>query len=231
MIFMNKDNEILKYLEQAEKGDYYSMLRVADSYFHNHDDEKNLEKALHWYIRAAKSNHHIIKADAMAQIGLMYYNGIGTPVDYDAAFKWLNDCVLFQRNPPAVYALAEMYFYGRGTNVSYSRAAELYAMTWIYGRHGNAAYRLAEIYEYGYDGEIDNKRALDYYIATANHGHEVAMCKLGLIYETGEIVEQDYQEAIHWYRLAADCGNKFAAAKLEELQDVDLSHPYQITWS
>ena len=57
------------------------------------------------------------------------------------------------------------------------------------------------------------------------------MCKLGLIYETGEIIEQDYQEAIHWYRVAASRGNKFAAAKLEELQDVDLSYPYQITWS
>ena len=90
MILMNKDNEILKYLEQAEQGDYYAMLKVADSYFHKYDDEKNLEKALHWYIRAAESNHPIIKADAMAQIGLMYYNGIGTPVDYDAAFKWLN---------------------------------------------------------------------------------------------------------------------------------------------
>lgn len=228
---MSNDNEILKYLEQAEQGDYYAMLKVADSYFHRHDDEKSLETALHWYIRAAESNHPIIKADAMAQAGLMFYNGIGTPVDYDAAFKWLKDCVLFQRNPPAVYALAELYFHGRGVNRNYSKAAELYSMAWIYGRNGNAAYRLAEIHEYGYNGEIDNKRALDYYIAAANHGHEVAMCKLGLIYETGEIIEQDYQEAIQWYRLAADCGNKFAATKLEELQDVDLSYPYQITWS
>lgn len=228
MILMNKDNEILKYLEQAEQGDYYAMLKVADSYFHKHDDEKSLEKALHWYIRAAESNHPIIKADAMAQIGLMYYNGIGTPVDYDAAFKWLNDCVLFQQNPPAVYALAELYFY---IQKNYSKAAELYSMAWIYGRNGNAAYRLAEIHEYGYNGEIDNKRALEYYTAAANHGHEVAMCKLGLIYETGEIVEQDYQKAIHWYRVAASRGNKFAATKLEELQDVDLSYPYQITWS
>lgn len=211
---MSNDNEILKYLEQAEQGDYYAMLKVADSYFHKYDDEKNLETALHWYIRAAESNHPIIKADAMAQVGLMYYNGIGTPVDYDAAFKWLNDCVLFQRNPPAVYALAELYFY---IQKNYSKAAELYSMAWIYGRNGNAAYRLAEIHEYGYNGEIDNKRALDYYIAAADYGHEVAMCKLGLIYETGEIVEQNYQEAIHWYRLAANRGNKFAAAKLEEL--------------
>ena len=227
---MNKDDAILKYLEQAEKGDYYSMLKVADCYFHRHDDEKSLEKALHWYIRAAKSNHPIIKADAMAQVGLMYYNGIGTPVDYDAAFKWLNHCVLFQRNPPAVYALAEMYFYGRGINRSYSKAAKLYSMAWIYGRNVNAAYRLAEIYEYGYGMNIDNKRALDYYTAAANYGHDVAMCKLGLIYETGEIVEQDYQEAIHWYQLAASRGNEFATAKLEELQDVDLSHLYQIMW-
>ena len=228
---MSKDNEILKYLEQAEKGDYYSMLKVADSYLHGHDDEKSLETALHWYIRAAESNHPIIKADAMAQAGLMYYNGIGTPVDYDAAFKWLSDCVLCQRNPPAVYALAEMYFYGRGVNRNYSKAAELYSMAWRFGRSINAAYRLGEINEYGYNGEIDNKRALDYYIAAAEYGHEVAMCKLGLIYETGEIVEQNYQEAIYWYRVAASRGNKFAAAKLDELQDVDLSYPCQITRS
>lgn len=218
---MNEDNTIfLQCLERAENGDADSMLRIADEYFHGHGVEKNFETALYFYERAAQSNNLGIKFSAATQVGLMYYNGIGTPVDYDKAFEWLwTRCgaFLLHRNAPALYTLAEMYFYGRGVEQNYSKALHFYSMAYGNGYNINAAYRIGEIYEYGYGVEIDNKCALEYYTNAANHGNEFAMCKLGLIYETGEIVEQDYQQAIHWYRLAADCGNTFAAAKLEEL--------------
>lgn len=191
-----------------------SMLKIADKYYFGTKGEKDLTTALHWYLQAAKNGN--IKA--ITQVGLMYYNGIGTTVDYEKAFFWFNTgFTVLHRNAPLLYTLAEMYFYGRGVEQNYSAALHFYSMAYGNGCNRNAAFRLAEMYEYGYGVEIDNKRALDYYTKAAESGNVVAMNKLGLIYETGELVEQDYDKAGYWYSLAAQQGSTFAAAKLEEL--------------
>ena len=201
-------------LEPSLREKSNSMLQIADQYY----IEGDLKTAFHWYLQAAKNGN--IKA--ITQVGLMYYNGISTPVDYKKAFMWLNTgFAVFHRNAPVLYTLAEMYFYGRGVEQDYFKALNFYGMAYGNGRNINAAFRLAEIYEYGYGVEIDNQRALDYYKDAANGGNVVAMNKLGLIYETGEIVEQDYDKAKHWYSLAAQQGNAFAAAKLEQFPESD----------
>ena len=197
------------------------MLELADMYYFGRGVEKNLATALNWYIKAAKSKDHKISMKARTQVGLMYYNGIGTEVNYTEAAKWLNLSPLnFLRDAPAVYTLAEMYFYGRGVKQDYRRALHLYEFAAGNGSNINAVFRMGEIYEYGYGVEIDNERALNCYTKAANHGNVVAMCKLGSIYETGEIVEQDYVEAKNWYLRAAEQGNEFARAKIEELEEI-----------
>lgn len=201
-----------------DKDDSSAMLELADKYYFGTEVEKDLATALHWYLQAAKNGN----IEAITQVGLMYYNGIGTTVDYNAAAKWLNRHPLnFLCDGPAVYTLAEMYFYGRGVKQDYLRAFDLYQFATINGYNFNAWFRMGEMYEYGYGVEVDNQRAIECYIKAANGGNVVAMSKLGLIYETGEIVEQDYSEAKHWYALAAYKGNAFAAAKLAEILGLD----------
>lgn len=199
------------------KDDSSAMLEVADNYYFGIEVEKNLETALHWYLKAAKSGND----RARTQVGLMYYNGIGTAVNYDEAAKWLNIPPIFLlRDGPAVYTLAEMYFYGRGVKQNYSKAFELYKFAAINGCNFNACFRMGEMYEYGYGVAVDNQSAIKCYTKAATNGNVVAMSKLGLIYETGELVEQNYSEAKYWYDSAAQQGDAFAAAKLEELPPI-----------
>ena len=200
------------------KDDSSNMLEVADKYYFGKGVERDLATALEWYLRAAKSGND----RARTQVGLMYYNGIGTEVNYNEAAKWLNiHPIFFLRDAPAVYTLAEMYFYGRGVKQNYSKAFDLYQFAAINGRNFNAWFRMGEMYEYGYGVPVDNQNAIKFYTIAATNGNVVAMSKLGLIYETGELVEQDYSEAKHWYSLAAWQGSTFAAAKLEELPEID----------
>ena len=202
-------------LDPSLRGKSNSMLNIADEYY----IEGDLKTAFHWYLQAAENGN----IQAITQVGLMYYNGIGTTVDYEKAFFWFNTgFTVFHRNAPLLYTLAEMYFYGRGVEQNYSEALHFYHMAYGNGRNINAAFRLAEMYEYGYGVEIDNQRALNYYTDSAEHGNIVAMNKLGSIYETGELVEQDYSEAKFWYSLAAaQQGDAFAVAKLEEILELD----------
>lgn len=189
-----------------------ARLARADKFFSNGDKER----AFKLYLQAAESGDE----RAITQVGLMYYNGIGTAVDCDAAFRWLNRGLGFLlRNAPATYTLAEMFFHGRGTEQNYSRALNLYELACNGGHNFNAVFRLGEMYEYGCGVEVDNERAVEYYKTAADFGNDVAMSKLGLIYETGEFVAQDFREAKHWYSMAASHGNKFAAARLAELED------------
>lgn len=200
------------------KDDSSSMLEVADKYYFGTEGEKDLATALRWYLKAAKKGN----IQAVTQVGLMYYNGIGTAVNYDEAAKWLNRHPLyFLRDAPAIYTLAEMYFYGLGVEQDYFEAFDLYKFAAMNGRNFNAWFRMGEMYEYGYGVEVDNQRAIECYTRAANNDNVVAMSKLGLIYETGEIVEQDYDKAEHWYFLAAWQGDAFAAAKLKELRESD----------
>ena len=199
------------------KDDSSAMLEIADNYYFGIEVEKNLETALHWYLKAAKSGND----RARTQVGLMYYNGIGTAVNYDAAAKWLNRHPLFfLRDAPAVYTLAEMYFCGRGVKQNYSQAFDLYRFAAINGCNFNAWFRMGEMYEYGYGVAVDNQSAINCYTKAATNGNVVAMSKLGLIYETGELVEQDYDKAKYWYSSAAWQGSTFAAAKLKELPPI-----------
>ncbi len=199
------------------KDDSSAILEVADKYYLGTGVERNLATAFEWYLRAAKSGND----RARTQVGLMYYNGIGTAVNYGEAAKWLNrHPFYFLRDAPAVYTLAEMYFYGRGVKQDYLKAFDLYQFAAINGCNFNAWFRMGEMYEYGYGVEVNNQRAIKCYTKAANNGNVVAMSKLGLIYETGELVEQDYDKAKYWYFSAALQGNAFAAAKLEELPTI-----------
>lgn len=187
-------------------------LLTADEYYFAGD----FKTAFDWYIKAAELGN----SNAITQVGLMYYSGIGTEVDYNAAFNRLNRGFIFlHRNAPVFYTLGEMYFYGRGVEQDYSKAFQFYFWAYGNGHNINAAFRVAEMYEYGYGTEIDNQRAVDYYTRAAHGGNVVAMSKLGLIYETGELAEQNLEQAKQWYFLAAANGDEFAAAKLEDFAD------------
>lgn len=62
-------------------------LSTADKYYFAGD----FENALNHYIKAAQLGN----SKAITQVGLMYYNGIGTEVNYEKAACWLDRSPLF----------------------------------------------------------------------------------------------------------------------------------------
>ena len=62
-------------------------LSTADKYYFAGD----FENAFDHYIKAAQLGN----SKAITQVGLMYYNGIGTEVDYEKAARWLDRSPLF----------------------------------------------------------------------------------------------------------------------------------------
>lgn len=77
----------------------------------------NPELAFSYYRRAAERG----RADAMAELGVCYYEGIGTPVDYYDAFFWL------EKGQDSCHSKARLYLgychlFGRGTKKDLAKA-------------------------------------------------------------------------------------------------------------
>jgi TPR repeat protein len=67
----------------ADMGDSEAITRVAYCYYVGEGVEKNLEKALEWYLKAAYSDDYV-----KCTIGNMYENGLGTDKDIEKAHYW-----------------------------------------------------------------------------------------------------------------------------------------------
>ncbi len=86
--------ELAKLKHQAEKGDKDAQFKLANIYFNPPPKirvKQNYHRAMDWYLKAASSKH----ADAMYNIGFMYYKGYGVEVDDVQAISWFK---LAERN-------------------------------------------------------------------------------------------------------------------------------------
>lgn len=193
-----------------------AMLKLADKYYFGDGVKKNLAEAFHWYLKAAEKN----VSEAISQVCLMYYTGVGTEIDYKKAFEWTERALSDPSDFLSRYIRAEIYFYGEGgIEKNYYEALGLYMYSAKKAINSAAMFRIAEIYEAGgYGVEADEQKSLAYLTASAKYGNVSAMEKLGALYEEGYRVEQDYTAAIDWYTLAADGGSSFAEERLAKLK-------------
>ena len=211
----------LTLLPTVEDSDQFSRSAESDQlgqYAYEKGDtfytKKDFEKALEWYLLAAKME----LTSAYDNIGWMYLNGYGVDKDYSEAVKWFKKAAK-QGNVSAQYHLGFMYQNGYGVEKDYSEAVKWYREAAEEGLAGGQ-YSLGFMYRYGYGVEKDYSEAVRWYIKAAEQGNVSAQNSLGDMYYYGYEIDQDYAEAIKWYRKAAEQGNTYAQHNLEILSRI-----------
>lgn len=110
--------------------------------------------ARYWFELAAFQKH----AKAQYNLGVLYYSGIGTEVDYPEAARWLSKAAE-QGWAGAQFLLGTMYGKGRGVERDFHREAKLYRKAAEQG-HALAQYNLGVLYYNGEGVERDRRAAL-----------------------------------------------------------------------
>ena len=152
-------------------------------------------------------------AEAQAQLGAMYRDGLGLPQDDDQALIWSLYAAL-QNNPTAHYSLGVLYRRGRGLTLegAIDQSTKLLRRAAAQGQP-DALIRLAEIAAKSRDGEAE---ALYWYRQAAEIGHAEAQYRLAELVEDAEGVsrEEAKAEAFRWIRAAAEQGHPKALYEL-----------------
>ncbi|RGB28202.1 hypothetical protein C1646_819278 [Rhizophagus diaphanus] len=102
------------------------MFNLANRYYNGKGIEKNLEKAFHWYQKAAENGY----TGAMNNLAYMYYNGEGTEKNLEKTFHWYQKAAE-NGDEKAMFNLAIFYHEGKGIEKNleksfywYQKAAE-----------------------------------------------------------------------------------------------------------
>ena len=112
--------------------------------------------------------------DAVAQynLGVLYYDGIGTERNYKEALKWFR-LAAEQGDADAQNNIGIMYYHGHGVGKNYSQAFHWYTLAAEQG-HIAAQYNIAIMYEQGIGTEKDRAKAKQWFKKAADQGYEPA---------------------------------------------------------
>jgi TPR repeat protein len=141
--------------------------------------------------------------DAQLQLGRMYADGEGGPVDPSQAARWYERAAVFGKTE-AQFALGMMYATGDG--VPAHDAAALY---WLrLAAHQGIPHAMNAVGELLMRSNSPQSRAeaLDWFFRAAALNDAGALYHLGQFYATGSGVPADDVEAYKWMELAASAG-------------------------
>jgi len=167
-----KDESVKNFLA-AQRGEAQAQRELGWDYQNGKGVEKNLEKAVLWYRKAAEQEH----ADAQNDMGVMYENGWGVEKDNVQALAW------FRKAAERKLAIAQMnigrfHYYGKGgLQKSFQAAAAWY---WKAAENGNAKaqFLFGAMYEKGEGVNEDLGEALAWYKKSAAQGYKEAKNRL-----------------------------------------------------
>ena len=197
------------------------MFEMGKSFY----DKGNYTEALNWYKKAAENG----SSDAQSELGFMYMNGEGTPVNKSEGAKWLlkaseNGDFLAQRALGFMYkngdgvpqnisesnkwlGKASYQFYEVGRkNMKTDGQVALQFFSWVYEMRQTpydvwSLFHIGEIYYFAEGGvHTDYQEATKYFKAASDMGNRVAMYYMGLCYEFGRGIPKDLSKAQQYYK-------------------------------
>ncbi len=137
--------------------------------------------------------------NAQNELGLIYFNGDGIPVNYIEAMKWFKKAAE-QHDAKAQNNLGVMYLNGDGVPQNYQEAIKWYTKAAERG-HDNAQYNLGIVHENGKGVPQDLMQAYVWYSLASAQGHKDARHNL-LVIETKltgrQIAESQKKAAELW---------------------------------
>ncbi|RGB30585.1 hypothetical protein C1646_817829 [Rhizophagus diaphanus] len=133
------------------------MNNLAVHYKNGEGIEKNLEKAFHWYQKAAENGH----TGAMNNLANGYYNGEGTEKNLEKAFHWYQKAAE-NGQEHAMFNLAACYRNGEGIEKNLEKAFHWYQKAAKNG-YTDAVINLVTCYENGEGTEKNLEKAFYWY--------------------------------------------------------------------
>jgi TPR repeat protein len=107
-----KEERFRYFLNAAEQNNLDSMIMVANYYLQGNGVDKDSNKAIEWFLKAADNK----SIPAMEQLGYIYSNGLyGFNRDFKRAFYWYEKAA-FAGSKSACWNLGYFYYYGYGVN-------------------------------------------------------------------------------------------------------------------
>ena len=142
--------------------------KLGGKYYHGNGVEKDYEKAIKWYRKAADQGH----AKAQYYLGVMYDNGEGVEEDDEQAAYWYRKAAE-QGDDDAQYNLGVMYDNGEGVEENDEQAVYWYRKAAGQGNDGGQ-YNLGAMYYNGEGVEKNIRRAYLWMSLAANQEHKIA---------------------------------------------------------
>lgn len=158
-------------------------------------------------------------AGAQFNVGVIYLQGNGVPVDLKSAFYWVKKSAE-QGYADAQYVLGSFYDLGKGTTEDQNEANKWYlaaANEGIVKAQAQMGFR----YEEGYGIEKNLTEAIKWYTKAANQGNTFSQMKLFNVYKNGEGVKKNITEAIKWLTEAANGGDENALNQLAFINSIN----------
>lgn len=202
---------LLLELESEGKISREDEYNKAEKYYYGDGVEKDYEKALELYMKAAMLG----MAEAQNDVGECYYFGKGTREDREEAFKWYKKAAK-QGDAYAQYNLGYMYHQGIGV-IKDKEIAFSWFMKSAEQENNDSQFWLGKMYGRGEAVEKDDKEAFKWYMKAAEAGNADAQYELGECYLGGKGVGASRKKALNWYREAAEHGNEDAKNKIDHL--------------
>ncbi|KAM7328659.1 hypothetical protein ACRRTK_012751 [Alexandromys fortis] len=188
----------LQYLkERIKRGDAMAYFLRGQLYF----EEGWYEEALAQFEEIQENDHQ-----AIYQLGVMYYDGLGTVSNATAHLKFA-----------AAYNLGRAYFEGRGVKRSDDEAERL----WLFAAdNGNPkasvkAQSILGLY-YSMKEPKQLEKAFFWHSEACGNGNLESQGALGLMYFYGQGIHQNTEAALQCLREAAERGNVYAQGTLVE---------------
>ena len=159
-------------------------------------------------------------AEAQAQLGHLYSEGIGTDIDEAQAFQWYQKAAA-QGSARAMSNLSLLFEEGKVVKKDLKESVRLCRLAASKG-YPLAKYNMGVNYENGTGVEKDFVQAAHWYQAAArmdrihpnDRTQSYAQYNLGILYSNGTGVEKDDSAAVKLYRLSAEQGYDMAQCQL-----------------
>jgi hypothetical protein len=186
--------------------------RLGWKYKTDQGAERDLEKAFHWFEKAAKQGH----PEAQFEMARCYYFGEGTEEDATEAAVWFEKAAM-QGHVEAPFYLGGLYWFGEGIERDEEKALNWWFLGASNGEPDCQHNLAAHYFNLGEKDPVNYRKAYYWYRQAAEGGLPGDQYMVGLMCEKGRGVEKDENAALSWYKKAAAQGHKEAIKRLAEL--------------
>lgn len=216
----NSKAEIVWYRRAAEQGYPIGQYNLALAL----EKEGDLKSQFRLYRLAANRNY----GPAQAQLGWMYENGEGRPINLEKAVSLYRKAA-GQDHRWAQYRLGRLFQYGTGVEQDYQAAMKWYRVA-ADRAYKKAIAKVGYFYEKGNGVPKDYTKAKEWYIKGARLGNGYSKEHLGRFYLNGWAGEKDVEKALEWFKKASRNGRERAYYEIGLIHEKQQKYSQAIRW-